>query len=675
MRYLLLFSICLLFVFVTCSDDDSSGVGEEITQPDIPAGPDTATFATETQFTTGGAVSSKGHKLQYHFDFDAEGNHDLSAWSSSPSAEGTWPDSGSYVVKAQARCAEHNDIMSPWSEGKPVTVVLDSIGVPDTPSGPAEVYVNIAQLYCSGGITGSGLHRVQYRFDFDAEGMHDISPWVDTTCVEYAWADTGSYVVKAQAMRYTDMAGTASQWSDGFTVHVSDVELPWIRFATSITRVGESSSITVTKPYDPHVLDTVGVHRPFAISYHGESPNGSITDYKYFPLTVGFTMPGQNVWYSDLADTLRYFSNVLNQTVPNGVFKFAAQCRDELGALSPVDAGSFTEGVCRVVVNFDPDTDILQVLNTYFVDQNTYQRWIDIGDAVPDTVPYKSWITVFYKGWDSPYDSLLCVDPTNKCISYQFSYKRESARFPWAVAQSFWMPPGGEDSNPFGVEDTTSMNMGTVEYTVRVRSLDENGKEDGSPDTVRIVGNYDPILNSFEISDHLGNVALDGDTVTWNWWKPVNSDTLVADGSDVHYQKEFYIVIRASGHDHPDEWGSGIKDWYYEFYDLQGAFQRFARAGSWVPGVAMNALSDTFKVTFNYPLSDPSGDTIFSNLPAWINETYDAIVKGRDTTTGDRFDQYVIVSSARQLINSYSVSSLGRWSPEGTMRFHFRIVR
>ena len=40
MRYLLLIFILILFVFVTCSDDNSSGVGEEITQPDIPAGPE-----------------------------------------------------------------------------------------------------------------------------------------------------------------------------------------------------------------------------------------------------------------------------------------------------------------------------------------------------------------------------------------------------------------------------------------------------------------------------------------------------------------------------------------------------------------------------------------------------------------------------------------------------------
>ena len=61
------------------------------------------------------------------------------------------------------------------------------------------------------------------------------------------------------------------------------------------TRIGHGSSNTVTKPYDPNVLDTVGVHRPFNISYHGGSPNGAITQYQYFSLTSGFDIEGQNI--------------------------------------------------------------------------------------------------------------------------------------------------------------------------------------------------------------------------------------------------------------------------------------------------------------------------------------------------------------------------------------------
>jgi hypothetical protein len=675
MRYLLLIMFLILFVFITCSDDNSSGVGEEITQPDIPTGPDTVTFTSVVQFTTGGAVSSKGHKLEYRFDFDADGNHEMSAWNSSPSVSTSWPDSGSQVVKAQARCATHNDNMSPWSDGKPVTVVLDSIGVPDTPTGTTQVYVDIAHMYCTGGVNESGEHPVQYRFDFDAEGGHDISNWILTDCIEHSWPDTGLYVVKTQARRFTNLIGTDSEWSDGLTVHVADIEPPTIHFTTTITRVGPGSSTTVTKPYNPDVLDTVGVHRPFAISYHGTTPNGYITEYWFLPLSSEFTMPGQNIWYTDLTDTLRLFPNIGGESVPNRIFRFAARSKDNLGAVSIIDGDLYTEGVCQIVVNFDPDTEILQALNTYVVNDNTYQRWIDFEDAVPDTVPYKSWITLFYQGWDSPYDSILCADELNKCIRYQVSFKRESARYPNATARSAWLPQYGEDNNLFGIEDSTSMNMGSVEYDVFVRSLDEHGKYDGTPDTLRIIGNYDPVLDNMEIVDHLSNVIMDGDTLTWNWWKPENSDTLAAEGQNVYYKKQFSFALNGTGHDHPDEWDSGIKSWQYNFYDLQGELVRFMYSGVWKHGSALNELSDTMRVTFTYPLSDPMGDEVFNNLPEWINKTYDATLMGRDTETGDIFYQYMFVNSYKELLNVYSVSLLGRWTQEETMRFHLRIVR
>jgi hypothetical protein len=267
------------------------------------------------------------------------------------------------------------------------------------------------------------------------------------------------------------------------------------------------------------------------------------------------------------------------------------------------------------------------------------------------------------------------MDDLNKCMKYQKSYYRQSARFPGAVARSAWYPPLGEDNNLFGIEDSTSMNIGSVEYDIMVRSLDENGKNDGTPDTVSIVGNYDPVLDSFEMVDHFGAIVTEGDTLTWDWWRPANTDTIVIDGPDVFYQKKFYFVISAAGHDHPTEWGSGIKNWYYLFFDTQGNFHRFSRAGSWVQGMTLNALADTFRVVFNYPLTDPRGDSVFADLPRYFNKTYDATMKGRDTEIGDRFDQYMFVDGSRQIINSYPVSMLGRWTQEETMQFHFRIVR
>ncbi len=340
---------------------------------------------------------------------------------------------------------------------------------------------------------------------------------------------------------------------------------------------------------------------------------------------------------------------------------------------SIIDAGQFEEGVCQVVVNFDPDTKITQLLNTYYVNQTPVQRWIDFEDAVPDTIPYNSWVKLFYRGWDSPYDSVFCQDVTNRCIKYQKSYHRYSERFPPSEARSGHLPPDGEDNDPFNVADTTSMNFGSVEYEIFVRSLDEHDRPDGTPAMIELVGNFDPVLDECYLEDHLGNHVENGDTITWNWWRPANTDTF--NEITLKFEKKFQFIINASGHDHPWEPESGVKNWWYFFFDPQGVFVRFARAGSWVPGEELNSLSDTLTGTFSYPLTDPAGDEIFGNLPDWINTTYDMVLKGRDTAIGEEFSQYMFINSNKELLNVYPVSMLGRWTEERTVRFHLRIVR
>ena len=340
---------------------------------------------------------------------------------------------------------------------------------------------------------------------------------------------------------------------------------------------------------------------------------------------------------------------------------------------SIIDAGRFEHSVCVVDVNFPPETEITQLLNTYYLNQTPHQRWIDFEDAVPDTIPYNSWITLFYQGADSPYDSIFCQDPVNQCIKYQKAYHRYSGRFPYAEARSAYLPQSGEDNDPFNVADTSSMNIGTVEYEVYIRSLDEHGKPDHTPASVELVGNFDPVLDDCHLSDHLDNTIGHGDTITWNWWRPANTDTF--NFQTLKFEKKFQFIINASGHDHPMEPQSGVKNWLYSFYDPQSVFVRFARAGAWVAGGELNALSDTFEVTFSYPLTDPAGDEIFGNLPDWLDTTYDLVVQGRDTAIGEEFSQYMFINSGKVLLNVYPVSMLGRWTEERTVRFHLRIVR
>ena len=95
--------------------------GETVSTPDIPSGPSESLINESGDYITGGSVSNLGHTVEYRFDWDADDSHDYSPWGSSTQSN-SWPASGTYTVKAQARCATHTGVVSAWSSGKIVNV-------------------------------------------------------------------------------------------------------------------------------------------------------------------------------------------------------------------------------------------------------------------------------------------------------------------------------------------------------------------------------------------------------------------------------------------------------------------------------------------------------------------------------------------------------------------------
>jgi len=88
---------------------------ETISTPNTPSGPLTGVVQTSYSFTTGGSSSNLGDLFQYLFDW---GDGTNSGWLpvGTTSASHSWTSPGTYLVKAQARCAAHNSIVSSWSE-------------------------------------------------------------------------------------------------------------------------------------------------------------------------------------------------------------------------------------------------------------------------------------------------------------------------------------------------------------------------------------------------------------------------------------------------------------------------------------------------------------------------------------------------------------------------------
>lgn len=443
------------------------------------------------------------------------------------------------------------------------------------------------------------------------------------------------------------------------------------------------------KLYNPNAIDTVGMYRPFSVSYRGKTTNGVITGYRFFPLTSGVFLEGANEWTEDLSDTLRVFPNVGPDALPSGELRLAAQCRDQAGAESEVDAARFTKGVYRMVVNFEPDTEIFQIINTYFKNNTAFIDTVDFSDpANPDTIPYNSWIKLSYRGWDNPADSSVCQEPDNKCIAFQLQYKRraEADGGPangGATIESTvrWLPDQPEDSDPFGTTDTTSMSIGTESYEIRVRSVDEYGKPDGTPAVASVIGNHSPSLDSFSLENYDGTVIADGDTMYWDWMRPANFtglpiDTLdFSNPTDPFVVREFYFKMKATGHDHPTE-TTGVRSWRYIFRDVNtGALQKFARSGVWTDGVQIDRFEDTFRAQFRYSLlRDPGGHQALAQLPNYFNRLFNYTMVGRDTKSTDEFEQFIWLLGEKVRQNQYNSSILGRWTEQGNSQFVLKMV-
>ena len=68
-----------------------------------------------------------GHPVQYLFDWEDGTN---SGWlpAGTASASKTWMVTGTYIVRAQARCATHLLVVSRWSEPLAVNITTSAIG-------------------------------------------------------------------------------------------------------------------------------------------------------------------------------------------------------------------------------------------------------------------------------------------------------------------------------------------------------------------------------------------------------------------------------------------------------------------------------------------------------------------------------------------------------------------
>ena len=208
------------------SDWSSEGlifVIELVTVPSQPFGPLAVMRGQPNTYTASGAVSNVGDPLEYQFDW---GDGSFSAWiaatvdpvtsTTQATAQKIWTTSGTYTVRARARCSIHQALVTGWSSG--LLVVVEFISTPVVPTGSMNGTVGDGYLYTTGGSSSDRGDPVQFQFDW---GDGTTSEWlpIGTTSVGNAWTNPGTYAVRAHA-RCGIHTNVISDWSPVLTVTI-----------------------------------------------------------------------------------------------------------------------------------------------------------------------------------------------------------------------------------------------------------------------------------------------------------------------------------------------------------------------------------------------------------------------------------------------------------------------
>jgi len=160
------------------------------------------------------ACNIAGHALEYLFDW---GDGQQSPGWGSATASHSWSDTGTYQVRAKARCSVDPTIVTALGIALSVTINPPEITTtPTTPTitGSAPLHAGEAYSFTTGGSTCNYTYPVSlYRFDWGDGSSY--SSWGSSTQSHTYPAGGGTYNVKAQAKCSN---GVTSSWSSSRSV-------------------------------------------------------------------------------------------------------------------------------------------------------------------------------------------------------------------------------------------------------------------------------------------------------------------------------------------------------------------------------------------------------------------------------------------------------------------------
>jgi hypothetical protein len=424
------------------------------------------------------------------------------------------------------------------------------------------------------------------------------------------------------------------------------------------------------KDYVVGELDTISMFEPFCVEFIGKTCNNVVNGYQWVyegTIYPDFNDDGVPDWYipaTEYPETVQVcIENRDDTRISEGDFYFKVTARDEAGARSQSDILS-GEGVFHVVVNHDPDTEILFGENFYTDRSGTpNEDIIDFADGEPDTLPYNSLLRMHYLGWDDPKDSLEFTDPPVP-IRFQFKFERWGYGLNGGVAshRPAWMPEdGAEDTNCNSNEDSTTMRIGTYDYLFLAKAFDEQYRYDHTPDTVSFVGNFPPTIDKVAIaydsipySPSLELKDFEGDTVYIAIGKPLTirgADTVASymveyDPVSGIWNQFFKMYINAGGHDDPRDPGGpdyGVRGWWYSILAEEDFYYR--NEESWTYDFDPDTMLQEISFRLVIP-SDPDSPTprpdpgFIEDPPLWMGHQ-DLRVRAADLSIKEIFNECI----------------------------------
>ncbi len=335
--------------------------------------------------------------------------------------------------------------------------------------------------------------------------------------------------------------------------------------------------------------DTIGYGQPFVLAWSGRTDNirsytpqllaerdtvgakDGLLGFKFRLPEVRCDAAREDCWQPRRGvDSVSYFSRIDRLTFTNdnsgteprktrlaeGMHQLLVNTLDVAGVEVPA-----AKQILHFVVNYDPDTKLVRGPDPIFTnDTHTYPYYVIFkpnatpgGPAVPeehafaegDTVPDKAYVVFKAWGWDDPRDQRLGTSPFD--VKFQAAFEDTGmyggqSRFPFSTQFSVphWTDDGGNQTwdrrqvtGPGGKTitvsaDTIGFPVGPFKYKFIMRTVDELGRRDGTPETFTFYGNRRPCVQGVEVLVGAENVSPDADMVCNDPARLAQVDTIYA---------------------------------------------------------------------------------------------------------------------------------------------------